>query len=487
MASSAFGIVHAPVPAAADEAVEGVGPFRREEARHVHAVGDVGDRVFFLGHLGPEVAEDQRRDVAVDAAHAVDETRAARGERRHVEVVALGRAAEREQLLAIDAQLLAEAHEVAVHLLRREMVVARGHRRVRREDRVRRHGLERAFQVEALAHQRAHALEHEERRVPLVDVPRGGLDAHRRQRARAAHAEHDLLLDARVAVAAVEAMRGGAVLGAVGLEVGVEEVELHAPDPRVPHLRVHVVVAEFHAHLEGLAVLHHRGDGQVAEIGVGVGRVLVALAVDRLLEIALAIEQAHRDERQRHVARGLAVVAREDAEAARVDRQALVEAELRAEIRDELALLQQRRAVGARRAVVIGVVSRERAIEIVQERGILRALVEPALVHGAQQRLRVVVRPLPTAPGRGAKERARRAVPAEPEVVGELLEAGQLGRQAGRDFEGKGGAGALLHGVLVVGRPEGLETQQDTGSSRRRSSCGGRRKKKGGGNRLPVP
>ena len=236
-------------------------------------------------------------------------------ERRHVEVVALGRAPEGEELLRVEAQLGAVAREITQHRLAREVVVPRGDRGVRREDGVRRDRFERRRKVEAQAHRHPHALEDEERRVALVDVPGGRLDAERGQRARAAHAEHDLLLDARVAIAAVEAVRGGAVLGLVALEVGVEEVEVHAADLRVPHARVDVVVAEFHAHLEGLAVLHHRGDGQVAEVVVGVGGVLVALAVDRLLEVALAIEQPHGDEGQRHVARRLAVVAREDAQA----------------------------------------------------------------------------------------------------------------------------------------------------------------------------
>ena len=62
----------------------------------------------------------------------------------------------------------------------------------------------------------------------------------------------------------------------------------------------------------------------------------VALAVDRLREVALAVEESHADERQPHVARGLAVIAGEDAEAAGVDRQALVQAELGAEVRDQI-------------------------------------------------------------------------------------------------------------------------------------------------------
>ena len=84
----------------------------------------------------------------------------------------------------------------------------------------------------------------------------------------------------------------------------------------------------------GAGLARDRLDRQVVEVRVVILGLLRALAVDRLAEVALAVEKAHADERQPHVARGLAVIAGEDAEAARVDRQALVQAELGAEVRD---------------------------------------------------------------------------------------------------------------------------------------------------------
>ena len=65
---------------------------------------------------------------------------------------------------------------------------------------------------------------------------------------------------------------------------------------------------------------------------VGVGVLLVAVGVDRLSEVAVAIEQADADERDGHVRRGLEMVAGEHAEAARVDTERLVEAVLGAEV-----------------------------------------------------------------------------------------------------------------------------------------------------------
>jgi hypothetical protein len=73
-------------------------------------------------------------------------------------------------------------------------------------------------------------------------------------------------------------------------------------------------------------------------------RRLPAFAVDGLAEIALAVEQADGDEGQAQVGGALAVVAGEDAEAAGIDRQAFMEAELGAEIGDQVIALQRRLA-----------------------------------------------------------------------------------------------------------------------------------------------
>ena len=42
-------------PAAAEAHVEHVGPFARQERRHVHAIGDAADRVFLRRNLRPDV------------------------------------------------------------------------------------------------------------------------------------------------------------------------------------------------------------------------------------------------------------------------------------------------------------------------------------------------------------------------------------------------------------------------------------------------
>ena len=92
---------------------------------------------------------------------------------------------------------------------------------------------------------------------------------------------------------------------------------------------------------------HERG-GQAVRVGVDPVLVLPAAVVDPLAEVALAVEQADRGQRPRAVGSFLEDVAGEGAQAARVDRERAVEAELGGEVRD--------RPVGRRGAVVGGTV-----------------------------------------------------------------------------------------------------------------------------------
>jgi len=206
-------------PGAAETRVEQVAPGNRQKRRHVHAVGDVADRVLLRRHLRPDVRRGARGDRAVDARYAVAKTRAAQCQRGLVEAALVRRRrAERQELLHADAELLHERSEIALHQLMIEDVVAGGHRSMRGKHRVGRGRFQRAVEVETLADELAAAFEDLKRGVAFVDVPHRRIQSDRAQRAHAADAEHDLLLDARVDVAAVELV-GDAAVG-VGVRPG---------------------------------------------------------------------------------------------------------------------------------------------------------------------------------------------------------------------------------------------------------------------------
>jgi hypothetical protein len=115
------------------------------------------------------------------------------------------------------------------------------------------------------------------------------------------------------------------------------------------------------------AGVDHRRHRQVVEVRILVNRLLVAVGVDLLLEVSLAIQQADADKRQAQVAGGLAVVAGQDAQTAGVDRQALVKPEFGAKIGDQIVLAEHRRIVVAPVVGQVGVVGRQHALVAVKK------------------------------------------------------------------------------------------------------------------------
>ena len=73
-------------------------------------------------------------------------------------------------------------------------------------------------------------------------------------------------------------------------------------------------------------------DRQLVDVGVDVFFLLPAVLVEALPEVALLVKQAHADQRDAEVGRALDVVAGQDAQAAGIDGQRLVQAELGGEV-----------------------------------------------------------------------------------------------------------------------------------------------------------
>ena len=219
--------------------------------------------------------------------------------------------------------------------LKWKRIVAGRDRGVRREDRRALHFLERVVERTALLDHLADALQRDERGVAFVEVAHGRRDAHLPQRAHAADAEDDFLLDARFAIAAVEPRRQLAIPGRVLREIGVEQQQPDAAETHAPHRRQHGAVTERHGDHARPAIGRDRGfDRRIGPADALVAFFLPAVVGHALAEVALRIHEADADERQAEVRGFLAVIAGEHAEAARVDRQRLVQRELRGEVGD---------------------------------------------------------------------------------------------------------------------------------------------------------
>ena len=297
-----------------------------------------------------------------------------------------------------------------------------GDRRVRREHGLAGHPADGVVERIAVPlHPPADRLQRGEHGVPLVQMVDAGHDSHRADRPHAAHAEHELLPDPQPRVAAIEPAGQFAVLRIVHLDVGVEQEQVDAAHRHLPDFRENRAGPRVDLHGDRLAV---GAEGRLDRQGLGsrlqVFLVLVAVDVELLLEVALVVEQAHRDQRDAQTAGTLDVVAREHAQAARVDRHRFMDAELGRKIDDRLR--SQHAGVDVAPGRIAGHVFLEPAV----------GLIDPAVEHEfggtgfqplgcelRQQGDRVVVELPPADRVELPEEIGHFRMPAPPEVAGQ--------------------------------------------------------------------
>jgi hypothetical protein len=258
---------------------------------------------------------------------------------------------------------------------------------MRREQIARARGRERGRERHpGLVHERTRALEHRERGVALVQVTDLRPQPEHPEQAPAADAEQQLLAEPVLAAAAVEPVGHLVQRRLVLLDVGVEHQQRHPADLGQPHLGgQELALGQRHLHLDRLAV-RAAEQRQRQAIGV-VGRValgLPAVVRQRLGEVPVPVEQADPDDRHAEVAGRLQVVARQDAETARVLREHGGDAVLGGEVRDRV----RQRACGARRVGLVparlaGVLAQvgHRCVQAAQEVLVCGKIGEPARAH----------------------------------------------------------------------------------------------------------
>ncbi len=123
-------------------------------------------------------------------------------------------------------------------------------------------------------------------------------------------------------------------------KVCIEEIDNGATNPQPPSLKIYSTVTD----LDGIKksppfVSRHEFQWKAGRIIKGIRFLLPAVGADMLLKITVSIEEADTDERNSQVACRLGVIARENAESARVNRKRFVEAKLCTEIGDRVGQL----------------------------------------------------------------------------------------------------------------------------------------------------
>ena len=251
--------------------------------------------------------------------------------------------------------------------------------------------------------------------MPFVEVEDARVQAQRAQSAHSADAEHDLLAQPAVRLGHVQAVGDVAKVLGIGLDVGVEQEQRHATDLRPPDGDAHVALADRRLDLDALELAHR-------QLGAAVLRIDLELAaglVDVLAAEALPVQETDGHEGQAEVAGGLQVVPGQDAEAARVDRQALREPELEREVRD------RQRGLGVhepRMAFVVLAISGLRAVERRLDLRPLEGARDAVVTQLVEEKHRVLACRLPELGVERAEEVLDSRLPGPEQVVGELLE-----------------------------------------------------------------
>ena len=162
------------------------------------------------------------------------------------------------------------------------------------------------------------------------------------------------------------------------------------------------------------------------------------MLVNRLVEIALAVEDAHRNKRNAQVTGGLAVVACQYAKATRVDGKTFMETKFCAEVGNQVIVgidIFTDAAVHA--LLVVGVIGRKHPLKIFHEDAVIGGGLKALLRYPSQKGFRVVTGTAPEVLVKPGKHAPDLPVPAVNEIAGKLFQSYQCCRDAWLYFERK--------------------------------------------------
>ncbi len=350
-----------------------------------------------------------------------------------------GRTAQPHQLVHADAEIVRHVLQIRLDQRAIEYIVTRRHRRMGGKHGGAGHLFQRGGQRHSPGNVFAAAFQDQKGGMTFVDVPDRRRDAQCMQGTHAANAQHDLLAQPGDAVAAIKLIGDGAVFVVIARHVGIEQIELEMSHHRLPDANRNVAAREAELDFYRPAIGSERwGDREIFQsMGMKLGA-LFGMFIDDLGEIALVVHQPDGHERQSEIARGLAIVARQDAEPAGIDGQAFVQAEFGAEIGDDIVgRIQMARQFRVQAACLVLVVPRngQGVFVLLHEIDVIEQLLQTALGDLPQKHLGIVAAAVPQDGIHVPEDAPHTPIPSVQQVVGEDVEIGQPCRQAGLDFD----------------------------------------------------
>ena len=413
----------------------------------VHAVGDVADVAFvgihvvdllvfvvreelmlairFSGEVaGPNTLEHALRNLTVQPAYAVDFLASLAEESGHAEAFALVvgiLTAESHEVVPADAEfggILAKVFSAKAFV---EVVVAGRDGRVYGVKRAGADQFEGFVELETAFHEVGETLQVGKCGMSLVAVVNILLDAELLQGEDTTDTEEILLLHAVFPVAAVEGVGDAAVVFGVHLVVGVEQIEGNATDIDAPDERMYREVGERYVDYNLIAIgIQHTLDGHAVEVLRFVVGNLLSVHRKGLAEIAIAVKETDGAHIYIGVGGFLDIVAGQNAKTTGIDLDIVVHAVFHAEIGYGSAL-------GVGLLVHVGTESLVNSIHSTDDFRIGCEFLELLVGDLVEQFNGILIYFFPNLGIQAAEQVQSFLVPAEPKIVGQLIEWLQFG------------------------------------------------------------
>src|SRR5215467_3138308 len=256
----------------------------------------------------------------MEIAHRISPSAHSQGKNRHVEGIA--EFADIHELLFREPEIIPISGEVFLHHVKRKSIVAGGYRRVRRKQTCHANLLRRFFERLALLHKFTSTLEQHECRVPFICVENRRLDSESSQNTNAADSENDFLTYPMFLVTTIQPGCQFAVAVLVLFDIRVHQVKRHGAQIHAPNNDENIETPDVQFNEKPFFMARtRRFNWRFGAVEQLVNVFLPAVRLDSLMEIPLRVHKTDTDKRDAQVARFLAMIARQNAKTAGVNRQ----------------------------------------------------------------------------------------------------------------------------------------------------------------------
>jgi hypothetical protein len=389
-------------------------------------IGDIAD-VEFLGEVtGPNGSEHLLRYLAVEPGYTVGLLAGIEGEDRHGEflavVIGVG-TTHTDEVMPLDT----EFGSIGIHILIEdtflEIVVTCGNRGMAGIETGSSNDLFCLIEGESFFYEVDEALESHEGSVPLVAMVDILLDTEFLEGEHTTDTEHDLLLETVLIIATIELVGDRTIPLGVEFIIGIEQIEVHTTYSHLPEVSLDDTIGIGHLdnHIGAILFLD-LGDGEVSEVLRLVVSDLLPLGRERLGEITIAIEEADGGHIDIAVGSLFDIVTGEDTETTGIDLEDMGETILHGEISDRRFFLVLG-SVHVCTELIVGLV------ELLHELLIFGELDHLIIADGIEQHHGVGAGAMPSIEVDVTEEVLCIAIPAPPEVVRNLLQFAQPGRE----------------------------------------------------------